>query len=553
VGVPANPKVEIHWDRYYTSTDLAAWGEQIARTYPDLVERTSVGRSYGGKDLWLLTLTNKATGPAASKPAIYIDGNIHSNEVQAAEVPLYMAWYLTETYATVPAIRALLDSCTFYIVPTTNPDGRDDFMRAPNTMHSPRSGVQPHDDDRDGLTDEDGFEDLNGDGNITYMRRRSSYGRFRQHPDDPRLLLPVPADQRGDWELLGYEGQDNDGDGDVNEDRTGYMDPNRDWGWLWQPEPIQGGAYKYPFSLPETRAVADFIRSRPNILAALTYHNTGGMLLVGPGAAEDRPTYQNSDTALYGHFGRLGARLLPGYRYINTFEDLYPVYGGQSDWMYGGQGILAYTGELWTPYMMFHRYSSDDGWFGREEDLMEFDRRLLFGQGFVDWQPYDHPQYGPVEIGGFVKGFTRNTPGFQLQEEAHRNLGVALSIAQQLPCLSIQNVAVKQLEDDLWMITADVVNTRALPTHMAHDAANGLAPPNIAELKGGEVLAGVLLQNRDLNHATLEPRGNGARLLLPEVAGHNRVSLRWVVRGSGTVNIEVTGPRGGARLPVSLP
>ena len=68
-------------------------------------------------------------------------------------------------------------------------------------------------------------------------------------------MIQVGPDEKGDYEFLGLEGKDNDGDGLVNEDGyTFEYDPNRDWGWGWQPNYIQGGAYKYPFSFPENRA-----------------------------------------------------------------------------------------------------------------------------------------------------------------------------------------------------------------------------------------------------------------------------------------------------------
>jgi hypothetical protein len=84
------------------------------------------------------------------------------------------------------------------------------------------------------------------------------------------MMVPVNPGEIGDYELLGFEGIDRDGDGKVNEDRTGYYDPNRDWGWNWQPDYVQRGAYLYPFSLPETRAVRDFVMKRPNIAGAQT-------------------------------------------------------------------------------------------------------------------------------------------------------------------------------------------------------------------------------------------------------------------------------------------
>ena len=84
--------------------------------------------------------------------------------------------------------------------------------------------------------------------------------------------------------LLGFEGIDNDGDGLVNEDPPGGYDLNRNWPADWQPNYVQNGSRDYPFQLPETRAVANFLLAQPNVAGVQSFHNAGGMILRGPGA-----------------------------------------------------------------------------------------------------------------------------------------------------------------------------------------------------------------------------------------------------------------------------
>jgi len=55
-------------------------------------------------------------------------------------------------------------------------------------------------------------------------------------------VVAVEPGELGDWLQLGKEGYDNDGDGKVNEDTVGYVDPNRTWGFSWEPEYVQAGA-----------------------------------------------------------------------------------------------------------------------------------------------------------------------------------------------------------------------------------------------------------------------------------------------------------------------
>ena len=230
-GSPENPKVPIAWNRYYKHAGVTDICRKLAAAYPDLVKVSSIGKSFQGRDMWLLTVTDFTKGKPEEKPAFYIDGNIHSNEIQGTEMGMYTAWYLAETFKDIAFIKELLADKVFYIVPTINPDARDHYMKEPNSPNSPRSGVIPVDNDRDGLVNEDGFTDLDGDGNITQMIRRNPAGRFKKDPNDPRKLNQVKVDEQGEYEVLGSEGIDKVGDGRVSEDGTGYYDPNRDWAW----------------------------------------------------------------------------------------------------------------------------------------------------------------------------------------------------------------------------------------------------------------------------------------------------------------------------------
>ncbi|MCR6719775.1 MAG: M14 family metallopeptidase [Chitinophagaceae bacterium] len=437
-GSPVNPKVPISWNRYNDHAGITDICRKIAKAHPDLAKLESIGKSYEGRDIWVLTVTDFKSGSPDQKPGMYIDGNIHSNEVQGAEFALYTAWYLTETFHDTRFIKELLADKVFYIVPSINPDGRDSYFHAPNTGSSPRSGVIPVDNDRDGLVDEDGYDDLDGDNEILMMRRKNPRGRYRVDPTDPRRMIQVGVDEVGEYELLGLEGKDNDGDGLVNEDGyTFQYDPNRDWGWGWQPNYIQGGAYKYPFSLPENRAVMEFVMKHPNIAAAQSYHNAGGMILRGPGDPTDQVTYNPADVRVYDAIAQKGEELIPGYKYLVVHKDLYPAYGGELDWFYGGRGVYTYSNELWTPFLFFNKPATRGA---QDESSFLFDRWLLFKDAFVDWHEFDHPQYGKIEIGGFKKNFGRAHPGFLLESDAHRNMSFTIYHAYHTPKLVIDSL-----------------------------------------------------------------------------------------------------------------
>jgi len=540
LGSPPNPKVAVHWDRFYDHAGIGEIARRIAAAHPKRAKFSSIGKSVGGKELWLLTVTNFDEGQADRKPAMYIDGNIHSNEIQGSEFALYTAWYLTEMADRVPAVDSLLDRRTLYIVPTINPDARDEYLHKPNTASSPRSGIAPRDNDGDGQVDEDGFDDLDGDGHITLMRRRNPNGRMVSHPEDPRLLIPALPTQQGEWELLGQEGIDNDGDGQVNEDGVGFYDPNRNWPWRWQPQYVQGGADYYPTSLPETRAVINFVLAHPNIAGAQSYHNSGGMILRGPGVPQDE--YRPSDVQVFDVLGRAGEEMLPGYRYMIVWKDLYTAWGGELDWFYGARGIITFSNELFTPFLYFNKPAERTG---RYDDVQaRFDRLLLMGEAYVPWKKFNHPQYGEIEVGGTKKNFGRVEPGFLLQSDAHRNMMFTLFQTEQLPLVEVDAITSRALGGGLTEVTATIANRRIVPTHTQQDLENRITRPDHVSLEGAEVVAGFVVTDR-LANLTTEQKRNPRRIEVANVPGMGTATVRWIVRGSGPMTVTVDSEKGG--------
>ncbi len=540
MGAPSDPKVPAQWNRYHDHAEATALMKKMVAAHGDRAQLASLGKSYGGREMWLLTITNRKTGDDRSKPAFWIDGAIHANEIQGTQVTLYTAWYLLEMYGRHDAVTRLVDERTFYMVPMMNPDSRDAHMYEPNTTSSPRAGKRPVDDDRDGQVDEDGYDDLDGDGQITQMRRRDPNGRWKVHPDHPQLMIQVKADEQGEYELLGNEGIDNDGDGRVNEDGDGYYDPNRDWPRQWQPSYVQGGAYRYPFSIGENRLVAEFVLDHSNIAGAQSYHNSGGMILRGPGNIEDK--YSTRDVAVYDAIAAKGQQMLPFYDYLVCSTGLYEVYGGEFDWLFGMLGIYSFSNELFTRENYFRREPQDRG-----TDEQEFDDLLLLGQGTVAWHEVDHPQYGRIEVGGRRKEWGRQPPSFLLEEECHRNMAFTLCHADQMPQVAIQSVDVKPLAGNLIEVTATVVNQKLIPTHADVDVENKITPPDIASISGQglKVVTG-MRSNEPFFQDASEQEFRPAEVRIPSISGMGAVYVRWLVEGSGPYTISVRSVKGGS-------
>jgi hypothetical protein len=543
IGSPANPKVKMSWDQYHDYAQVTQLGRDLVKAYPNLVKMESVGKSYEGRDLWVLTISDFDSDKVENKPGFYIDGGIHANEMQGVEVAMYTAWYLAESFQTIKFINTLLKEKVFYIVMTISPDGRENFIYKPNNSNSSRSGMRPFDNDGDGLVNEDKLDDLDNDGNIVMMRRKAKTGRWKVDPKYPSRMYQVKGDEIGEYEMLGYEGIDNDRDGLVNEDLIGTYDPNRDWGWNWQPNYVQNGALFYPGTLPETRAIKAFIVNHPNIAGAQSYHNYGGMFLRGPGAAEDDALFAARDIEVYDNIGKLGEKMIPGYNYFVIHKDLYTVYGGEIDFLSLTRGIFTFSNELMTSYKLFNQKNTAGRW--DNDEFNEFDKYLLFGDGYVEWKAFNHPQFGDIEIGGPKKNYIRNHPGFMIQEDAHRNMAFSLYHAYQTPKLEIVGIETEKLSGDLVAVTATIMNTRIIPTHSQHDVKNKIERPNYISLTGSTVVAGMTVQNEDLNLFT-EQKFSPETIAVANIEGMGNVKVRWIIKGNPSgATVKVSSAKGG--------
>ena len=543
LGAPNNPKVQVAWNRYYDWEGITDIIQKLVKAYPGLATMESIGKSYEGRDIWCITITNSKTGRHSEKPAFYIDAAIHANEIQAVEVASYTVWYLLESYADNPFIKELLDTKTFYIVPFQSPDSRNAFMHSPAAL---RGGMVPLDDDGDGLFDEDGPDDINKDGEITQMRIKVKGGRWKEDPEYKNVMVRCALDEEGEYELIGSEGIDNDGDGLVNEDGPGSYDPNRNWGWGWAPNYIQSGSVRYPFSLPETKAISDFIKAHTNILCAQSFHNSGGMILRGPGSREDKSYYQ--DDQVFDLVGKKGEEIIPGYKYMVTWRDLYTVYGGETEFNYSNLGIMTYVNELWTPFNMFRKaenpQQSSSGRGNERDESNKFNKYLLFDEATVPWKEFNHPVYGKIEIGGTKKTYGRMPPSFLLEEECHRNMAFTLMQASFMPQISIDSITKKNLPNGLTEITAAIRNREPIPTRLAVDVQNKINRPDWITLKGTKVLTAGIKRNR-FDDEFIEQKNSPERIEVEAIGGNQTIYAVWIVDGNSPVTVEFNSVKGG--------
>jgi hypothetical protein len=540
--------VHLSYNRYYDYEALTDALNQLVRMYPQFLKIESIGKSVENRDLWLVTICNPETGNDLDKAAMYIDANIHGNEVQGGEAILYTIDYLMKNYGTIDKVTQLVDERVFYLIPTVNPDGRAHWFDRERFGTGARTGMKPMDNDNDGLYDEDGYDDIDGDGLILQMRKKVAHGPYRPHAEDPRVMERVPAGETGTYEVFGSEGIDNDGDGYINEDGPGGYDMNRNWPHGWQPQYVQRGSGEYPFSFPETRAIGDFILEHPNIAGVQSYHNSGGMILRGPGSRHE-DEYPAEDIRTYDFIAKRGEAILPFYRYYIIWKDLYTVHGGTINWTAEGLGIFSYSNELWssnqyenvTPPPRDPSVDRFRAYTERQIDRLKFDDHVEMGERFVEWKSFTHPTYGEIELGGWVRQTNRVPPLFMLEELCHRNMAFTLFHADQMPRAKIDHVEITKLGRDSYRIRVRVFNDRAMPTISRQGSKNRVIRPDVLTLegKGMRVISAGLVEDVWLNRIAVV-KHRPERILLPEgIPGNGSRIVQFLVSGSGNGSVRL--------------
>jgi hypothetical protein len=158
--------------------------------------------------------------------------------------------------------------------------------------------------------------------------------------------------------------------------------------------------------------------------------------------------------------------------------------------------------------------------------------------------------FGEVEIGGFSKNFGRLHPGFLLETDAHRNAAFCIYNAYQSPKLEVTEVKVKKIEGGLNEVTATIVNRRMIPTHSASNLRYKIDPPDYVYLDGGNVVAGMIVENRDLNLSS-EQKKNPQRMEIANIGGYQRINLKWIVKGGSKYTVRAESVKGGRTSAVS--
>ncbi|MBC7891567.1 MAG: peptidase M14 [Sphingobacteriaceae bacterium] len=544
-------EVKVRAQGYASPARLAERLRSLSTQHKTNSTLQSLTKSPGGHDVWLLSLSR---GNAAQKPALLLVAGVEGSHLAGTELALQVA----EKWLTTDSLARLLDTRTLYILPSLNPDAQ---AQATATLKWERSGNgRPTDDDRDGRLDEDGPEDLNGDGLISTIRVEDPTGQYMPSKTDARVLVkadPTKGEQ-GRYRLI-TEGIDNDKDGQFNEDGPGGINLNHNFSFDY--EPFKPGTGEYPVSEPENQALIDWLYTVPNVYAIVTFGPANNLTeplkfdkqkasaRILKGWLEPDVAVNDQVSKLYAGAGLKDAPSLPFQR------------GDFPQWAYFHFGKLSFSTPGWwlpkaeapkdtaktasvpKPGAGAGRSGGADAKPGEGAEELALLKWATANNvtAFVDWKPFNHPDFPgqKAEVGGLVPFTKLNPPLAQLAESATKHVAFLANMAKAMPQVELVNVKTEAVSPGLNRITVDLHNQGLLPSQ--------------AELAERVQYLPKIKITLNLANGLRILSGRAVQLHSNTIPGNGTVSFSWLVAGSGSLNIEAGSPSVGiAKTSVQL-
>lgn len=503
----------------------------LAKNYPQFVKVRSLAKTAGGKEIWQLTI---GTGNVDSKPAILVVAGVEGNMPLSTELAIGFAENILQGTNT-DSIKTLLSKTTFYVFPNMSPDAMEQYFAA--LQYERQGNATVTDEDRDGSSNEDGYDDLDGNKKITWMRIESPVGEYKTHPNDSRVLIKadVSKGEKGKY-ILVAEGIDNDKDNLFNEDGEGGVSFNKNLSY--KHPSFTPGSGEFAVSENETRALLDYLYVRYNVYAVISFgsnNNLSTAYTFNPAAVAQTiiTGWLQPDTKVNSMVADLYSKTVNG-------KDAPATTAGGGDflsWAYYHYGRFSFSTPGWWVPKTKPDTAKNEKAFTIEDATANYLRwasQQNISNTFTDWKAIQHPDFPnqKVEVGG-VDPFVLTTPPYSLVPDLvkkHSNFLVKLATYQ--PEIDIVNVKTEKLAGGLTRVTVDVINKGALASHS----------------KLGERSYWVKRINVKVNATGNQSVISGKKIqLLNVLDGYGSQKLSWLIKGSGKVSIEAGSPTTGTK------
>ncbi len=464
---------------YLPHAKLVSTIDSLRRTNPQLLSVREIAQSPGGRAVHVVRIGSGGDA-ADQRPAVLVVANAYGPHVVSSEVAIRMIRNMVSGYGRDTALKSLLDRQTFYVVPRANPDAAEAFFGS--VLYERTGNNESSDSDRDGKTDEDGPNDLNGDGFITAMRVTDPAGTWIADSINPVLMrrADVSRGERGRYRLL-TEGRDVDKDGEFNEDGAGGTDINANFPNFYEYFGATTG--NWPLSAPEAWGIAELFQQHQNITIAyvlgpqdnLNTPWTGrrvpgiGGLPQGSSASGPFTATLPEDDPWFAEASRVFKRSTGLARGVTGGEGK----GDVLSWIYYHMGRLAFGSRTWwTPDMPADTTRRASATPAAGADPLASDRQALRWleanrrDAIVPWTRVEHPDFPGqvVEVGGIAPYATLNPPASELDSLGAKHTRFTQELAGLLPRLELRVASVEAVGTRTWRIKAHVANTGFFPT-----------------------------------------------------------------------------------------
>jgi hypothetical protein len=504
------------------------WIKQLEEMHPGVVTSTHIASSPGERHLYLVRIGKNPETEKAAFPSIFVGANLEGNRPLATEGAIK----LTETILSDPAN---FESLNWYIIPLGNPDAAAKYFRTP-LIEDSRNDF-PTNDDLDEQTDEDGVNDLNGDGWITKIRVIHPEGEWIISDKDPRLMQKADPKkgEQGVYKMYS-EGIDDDGDGLYNEDGPGGTNVGINFPQLFKHYTSGGG--KFPGSTPESYAIMKFVFDHPEIAMIISLGSTNWCYTPPKGGRkgeadlnkirlserqarqfnlDQNKTYtlaelveifkaenpQSSvDESMIAGFLGLGAALNPQEGDLLFYEKYAKAYksflkeqgvdgermdplpasdGSMELWAYFQVGVPVFSMDLWG------LSKQDSGTVRLEEAMLAHVDSQPGKKGFVEWESFEHATLGSVEIGGFVP-YLGTTPPYEWADSLlNLHLPWILKLAGELPDLHIYEIQTTEKGNGIYQLDIWIENRAFIPFPTDMGSRNRQPAPAVLTLEGEQI------------------------------------------------------------------
>jgi len=600
--------IDFTFDRYHSPDELNKILKDAAESFPKITKLHKIAVTRSQKEVSILEIGNETDTAKKELPAVFVAANMEGTTPIASEAALYLVKSLLED-------DSLFKDKTWYVLACGNPEAAAHYFNKP-LRQDPRNS-NPFNDDMDDQIDEDGADDLDGNGIITMMRVKSPEGSWIPVPGEPRLMRRADPSkgEQGLYKLYS-EGLDNDGDGEYNEDGQGGVNIGINFPHLFEHHTSTGGLW--PGSEEESYYLIKFIMEHREIGLTFCFGQTNFCL--NPPAGGRRGSVDLNNIKIPERYGKmmgldtektytmkeiiellkpfvpegmeitesmvaqflgLGAVVNPLPEDLKYYKELSEQYkeflkktgldterlepqkakdGSFELWAYYHLGLPSFTMDFWTlPKVKEEKEeqeitpeklekmsddefialgeekinqflksagapenfkaknvidavksgamstkrmaemlkkmpkpeNSEQGGSEEEKALLAFSDKELEGKGFVNWETYDHPTLGKVEIGGEVP-FVKNTPPADRVETLLKGqIPWVFEIADKMARIKIAKTDAEEIGNNIYRIKVWVENSGYLPYPTAMGERNTRILPVIVTVEGDiEILEG---------------------------------------------------------------